>query len=172
MKTNSEILLDSINNKILCKIKNLDSCVYFPGIEIEHIFFNELTDIVYQVSFKYSSITVHEYDFFRTQGRIIKTNTDNKFLCVDWYQDEFIILKHKLSLIGVEKYEIIPVEFKQSEEESEQYGSEDFQLFYLKFEDAGDSAAFEVYFQKLFSMDDVNYKDTFIKLLKDKKLLE
>jgi len=145
MTTNTELLTKNIEQRILYKIHNLDSCVRFDGVDSEYLFLNSLTDEVAEVSFKYDNISIHRYRFFEHASKILKTQTENRLLCDDWTEDEFIILRHILEQRGITNYKINKLPPVKDLEE--------WQYHEIIFEDVSDVAMFEFYFQTLFNHD-------------------
>lgn len=147
MTTNSEYLQQKIDKEILSKIRNLDGCLRFDGNDCDNIFFYAQTNSVFEVSFKYGNISIHSYRFLNESSKILKTHTSNRLLCVDWVEDEFIILRHVLEQHGLTNYKINKIDVSDKKDlDSAQY-------YELIFPDEADFAMFEVYFQILFDHD-------------------
>jgi len=144
MTTNSEFLKDQLERRILSKIRNLDDCIRFDGTDTDYIFFNSTTNEVSELAIKHSNIILHKYRFFEESSKVLKTQTENRLLCVDWVEDEFIILRHLFEQSGLVNYKINKLVIEEDKD------LEGYKYYELIFSDAADLAMFEVYFQKLF----------------------
>jgi len=163
--TNTEFCLDMVKNRVLNSVSNLDRCIKFDGVaSCDYIFFDEETDKVYEVSFKYESINIHEYNFFDPNFCIMKTKVTNKFLCLNWVVDELVILSHKLYKFGIKDYSLKEIEGALD-------GGVNIGLIHnLVFANNSDSAAFQLYFQNFFHS---YYPSEEIKeIVKENRLLE
>jgi len=163
MTSNTEFLLERMRTDILgYRIKNLDDCVKFDGEDTcDYIFYNTKLDIVYQVTFKYDNLQVHNYNFFSHTFSVMSTKVSNKFLCVDWTPGELTVLKYKMEQFGISNYTIAGIYLDPHHEVET--------IHALIFKEDSDAAAFQMYFQKLFN--NTPESDT-MKVITEKKFLE
>lgn len=161
MTTNKELIIKDFEDKILPTMGNLDRAICLPTeADVDHMFFDPMTDKVVEVSFKDGGFYSHDYTFNGHMSFcIIKTKNDNRFICVDWAVNELTILTYKMDQYGLKNYIVKNLPYKPLHEHHDLYN-----IYELIIPDLADCSTFELYFQSLFhDHDDENVNKMLIK---------